>query len=85
MAHTDITDSAAVTTLHDSLTLAETKLIEAGDGESVRELRRKFQLAMQEDITKLVEETTGRNTCAFLSDHDVEEDVAVEMVVFAEA
>jgi uncharacterized protein YbcI len=80
---TEITETAAVTTLRDSLTLAELKLIEAGDGESVRELRRKFQTVMRDEITTLVEEVTGRSGGSFLSDHDVETDVAVEMVIFA--
>jgi uncharacterized protein YbcI len=85
LAHTDITDAAAVTTLRDSLTLAETKLVARGDGDSVRELRRKFQEAMREDIENLVSEVTGRKAGTFLSDHDVEKDVAVEVVIFAEA
>jgi uncharacterized protein YbcI len=82
-AKTEITETGVVTTLRDSLTLAEQKLIEAGDGDSVRELRRKFQAVMREEIIALIEEVTGRDGGSFLSDHDVETDVAVEMVVFA--
>jgi uncharacterized protein YbcI len=82
---TEITETGTVTVLRDSLTLAEQKLIESGDGESVRELRRKFQAVMREDITALVEDVTGREGGSFLSDHDVDTDVAIEMVVFASA
>lgn len=81
-AATTITDGAAVTTLTNSLTKAEHSLVEAGEAESVREIRRKFQFAMREDITTLVEATTGRKAASFLSDHDTAPDVAVEMVVF---
>jgi len=81
-ARTEITRNAAATTLQDSLTKAEHSLIEAGDAEQVREIRRKFQHAMRADITALVEGVTGRKTKSFLSDHDVTHDIAVEMVVF---
>lgn len=82
-ARTTITDSAAITTLMDSLTKAETSLVDGGEAGTVREMRRKFQLAMREEITTLVEDVTGRKAASFLSDHDTGPDVAVEMVVFA--
>ena len=82
-ARTSISDDAAVTTLQDSFTKAERSLVESGEAETVREMRRKFQCAMREDITTLVERVTGRECVAFLSDHDTKTDVAVEMVVFA--
>jgi uncharacterized protein YbcI len=84
-ARTEITDHTAVTTLTDALTKAERSLIERGESPTVREMRRKFQLAMRKDITALVEEVTGRTTASFLSDHDTDHDVAIEVVVFAEA
>ncbi|MBA2522724.1 MAG: DUF2294 family protein [Solirubrobacterales bacterium] len=81
-ARTSITPHASVTTLEDSLTKAEGTLVAEGQEETVREIRRKFQSAMRADITALVEGVTGRKTCAFLSDHDTEPDVAIEAVVF---
>ena len=84
-ARTELTDHAAITTLEDSLTRAEQSLIAGGDAPTVREIRRKFQEAMRNDITALVERVTGRTTASFLSDHDAVKDVAVEMVVFADA
>ena len=84
-ARTELTEHAAVTTLEQSLTKAELSLISAGDALTVREIRRKFQEAMRSDITELVERVTGRSTASFLSDHDTVNDVAVEMVVFADA
>lgn len=80
---TAITDEASITMIEDSLVKAEMSLVNAGEAETVREIRRKFQFAMRDDITSLVERVTGRRCVAFLSDHDTEPDVAVEMVVFA--
>lgn len=80
---TSITEDASITTVEDSLIKAERSLVSSGEGETVRETRRKFQCAMREDITALVERVTERQCVAFLSDHDTEADVAVEMVVFA--
>lgn len=81
-ARTTITNDAAITTLTDSLTKAEISLVGCGDAETVREMRRKFQFAMRNEITTLVEDVTGRKAASFLSDHDTGQDVAVEMVVF---
>lgn len=83
-ARTELTGHAAVTTLQGSLTRAEQTLIEAGDAPAVREIRRKFQEAMRNDIASLVERVTDRPAASFLSDHDTVGDVAVEMVVFAD-
>ncbi len=82
-ARTEITQIGSATTLEDSLTKAERSLIESGEAPAVRGIRRKFQEAMREDITALVENVTGRKVRSFLSDHDTLEDVAVEMTVFA--
>lgn len=81
-ARTEISETAAVTTVGDALTKAERSLIERGDAPAVREMRRKFQVAMRREITKLVEDVTGRRALTFLSDHDTDEDIAVEMVIF---
>ena len=80
-ARTTIADDHVLTVLEDCLTKAERSLVEAGDVETVRTIRRKFQLSMADDITTAVEEVTGRRGRAMLSDPNVVEDVAVEMVV----
>ena len=77
-----LTDDCAVTTLADSMTRAEHSLVEQGEAETVRDMRRKFQLAMREEIIACVEAATGRRCAVFLSDHNTEKDIAVEMVVF---
>jgi uncharacterized protein YbcI len=82
-ARTEITAHASVTTLANSLTLAENSLVNGGEESAVREIRRKFQEAMRDEIVNLVEGVTGRKVASFLSDHDTGPDVAVEMVVFS--
>lgn len=83
-ATTTITDGFVTTICRDCLTRAERRLVERGDREMVRTMRRRFQQSMSEDMIRLVEETTGRRATAFLSDHDVEQDVAIETIVLAE-
>jgi len=81
-ARTVIAGGTCATTLFNSMTMAEATLVSSGDAELVREMRQKFQNAMRDDITELVERVTERKCQSFLSDHDAENDVAVEMVVF---
>ena len=81
-ARTVITPFAAFTTLEGSLTPAEISLVESGEEDTVREIRRKFQEAMREPISELIEEVTGRKVASFLSDHDTGPDIAVEMAIF---
>ena len=47
-------------------------------------MRRKFQESMNEAVTELVERVTGRTVSSILFDYDVTNDVAVELVVFAD-
>ena len=82
LARSSITDEYVVTVLSDGLTKAERTLVEQGEAETVREIRRKFQEAMRPDICALVEQTTGRKVRSFMSDHDIEADDAVEFVYF---
>src|SRR5687767_12303268 len=84
-ARTTISDHHTVTMLESSLTKAERTLVERGDGDLVRELRRKFQTVMADEICGLVARATGRATVTLLSDHDVDRDLAVEVVVFEAA
>lgn len=80
-AQTIIADDYVVTVCEESLTKAEIKLVEKGDDETVRAIRRKFQLAMQREIIDVIERVTARRARALLSDHDVVDDIAVEVVV----
>ena len=80
-ARTVIAGDSVTTVCEDGLTRAERSLVEAGDGDTVREIRRKFQMAMGAEIKELVASVTGRRPRAILSDHDVDLDIAVETVI----
>ena len=67
------------------LTKAEARLVTEGDTATVRAIRRRFQDVMGDEICALVEDITRRKVGTFLSDHHPTDDVAVELVVFAEA
>jgi uncharacterized protein YbcI len=81
-SRTTIAGDHVSTICTDGLTKAEQSLVENGDAETVRSIRRKFQDAMRAEIVDLIERVTGRKALALLSDHDVENDIAVETVVF---
>lgn len=80
-ALTTIEEDHVTTICTEGLTKAEQKLVEGGDGETVRSIRRKFQEAMRPDVTELVERVTGRKALTLLSDHDVQRDIAAETVI----
>ena len=82
-ATTEVTDSMVVSLISGSLTVAEQTLVEGGKAELVREMRRSYQDAMRRDIETLAAEVFGKEAWSFLSDHDVEKDLAAEIVVFA--
>jgi len=67
--------------LRDTLTRGELQLVENGRADHVRTTRRYFQDAMRKDITRGIEELTGRKVIAFMSDNHFEPDLAVELVL----
>ncbi|MGH2973831.1 MAG: Na-translocating system protein MpsC family protein [Solirubrobacterales bacterium] len=64
-------------------TTAERTLIAAGSGDHVSETRRKFQEAVKGDFVGVVEQITGREVRVFLSQVDIEANLAVEFFIFA--
>jgi uncharacterized protein YbcI len=80
-AVTTLAGDTVLTVCRGGLTKAELSLVENGEAETVREIRRKFQTAMADDIKALVERVTGRQPLTLLSDHDVTQDLAVEVVM----
>lgn len=73
-----------VVLFEEALSRAEITLIEAGQGENVVSLRRRFQQVMAQEFVTIVEEGTGRCVRSFVSDFDVEQHLAVEVFVLAE-
>ena len=80
-ARTTITDELVVVVMGESLLKAEKSLIAAGDPDTVIDTRRKFQAAMRDEFVDLVEESLDRKVIAFMSDHHIDPDVAVEVFV----
>ena len=72
----------ALTVLEDVFTTAERTLIATGSSDQVREIRQRFQDAMETELVAIVERTTGRRVRAFLSEVDTDSDVACELFLF---
>ena len=78
---TYIEDSLVVTVLYDMMTKAEKTLKDEHREDTVRSLRRIFQGSFRDDAIEIVERLTGRKVLAFLSDHAVDPDYAIEAFV----
>ena len=77
-----VTGTLVAVVLEETLTKAEFKLIQNGHRELVRDTRRKLQETMREEMCDAVEQLTGRRVIGFLSDHQLDPDIAVETFVF---
>jgi uncharacterized protein YbcI len=80
-AYTTITDSHVIVVLRDALLKAERSLVKDGHGEAVIDMRRRFQRTMKQALVGAIEENTGREVLAFLSDHHIDPDIAVEVFI----
>jgi uncharacterized protein YbcI len=80
-AKTTLGDNGVFVVLQDSLTVGERTLTDAGEGQSVLDLRRRWQRVMEADVSREVEELTGRKVVGFMSDNHIDPDLAVEVFV----
>jgi uncharacterized protein YbcI len=80
-ARTYIENALVVTVLHDTMTKAERTLKDDHKADTVRDLRRVFQGTFRDDAIAIVERLTGQRVLAFLSDHAVDPDYAIEAFV----
>ena len=80
-AYTTITDSHVIVVLRDALLKAERSLVKDGHADAVIDMRRRFQRTMKTALVDAVEEHTGREVLAFLSDHHIDPDIAVEIFI----
>ena len=80
-AKTVINHEMVAIILADTLTKGEQRLVELGQKEHVRETRRRYQFAMEDELVALVENVTGRKVIAFLSDNHFDPDIAIESFV----
>jgi uncharacterized protein YbcI len=84
-AKTHLVGDTVVSILRGGFTRVERTLIEAGQVESVYEMRRSFQQAMDGEFRRIVEEATGREVIAYMSSIHVDPDLAVELFVLEPA
>jgi len=68
-----------ICTLRDSLTKAEKNLVDLGEHQRLRDIRRFFQHSSQGDFLESVERITGRKVEAFVSGIDTKMDVSSEV------
>src|SRR6476620_7368770 len=80
-AKTTIGENGVFVVLQDTLTVGEQTLEQAGEGAAVLDLRRRWQRVMQADVSREIEELTGRKVVGFMSDNHIDPDLAVEVFV----
>jgi uncharacterized protein YbcI len=80
-AKTTIGENGVFVVLQDSLTHGEQTLADAGEGAAVLDLRRRWQSVMQADVSREIEQLTGRKVIGFMSDNHIDPDLAVEVFV----
>jgi uncharacterized protein YbcI len=73
--------NAVFVVLQDTLTIGERTLADAGEGQAVLDLRKRWQRVMQADMSREIEELTGRKVVGFMSDNHIDPDLAVEVFV----
>lgn len=74
----------AVCVLEEIFTTAERTLIAAGSGDHVRDTRKKFQDAVKDEFIDVVQRITSREVRVFLSQVDVDANLALEFFIFAD-
>jgi uncharacterized protein YbcI len=67
--------------LKGGFTTVETTLIDEGKADTVHEMRRSFQTAMEDRFRVVVERATGRGVIAYMSQIHTAPDIAVELFV----
>lgn len=72
-----------VVVLRETFTPAEKLLIAHGDAEAIQHSRRRFQQLSREDFISVVEQATGERVESFLSETNLETEVAVETFLLA--
>jgi uncharacterized protein YbcI len=84
-AKTMINDDVVTVLLADTLTKGEQKLVETGHANRVIGLRYDFQLAMRDDLIRIVERQLDRKVIAFMSQNHIDPDLGVEVFVLQPA
>lgn len=80
-----VEDDLITIVLQETMITAEKTLAEEGEDDLVRGVRRVLQGKFREDAVEIVERLTSRKVKAFLSDHAIDPDVAIEAFVLEPA
>ena|SRR5436309_2083221 len=84
-AKTYMLDDLVVVVLEETFTRAERTLVGRGETGAIQQIRRRFQQQMADEFKAIVEQATGRTVRAFMSETNLEADVAVEIFLLGEA
>lgn len=76
---THVAEDLIVCVLWNGFTTVERTLLSRGENQAVEAFRHTFQDTMEEHFTEVVEEATGREVRAYMSQVHVDPDIAVEM------
>ena len=80
-AKTTLGENGVFVVLQDTLTVGERSLADAGEGQAVLDLRRRWQRIMQAQVSHEIERLTGRRVIGFMSDNHIDPDLAVEVFI----
>jgi uncharacterized protein YbcI len=80
-AKTYVLDDIVVCVLRDGFTAIEQTMVDSGQPERVVEMRREFQAMMGRRYKALIEELTGSQVVAFLSQAHIEPDITLEFFI----
>ena len=80
-AKTHMVNDTVISILRGGFTTVERTLIDQGNVDAVYDMRRSFQMAMEEQFTTVVQEATGRKVIAYMSQIHQDPDLAVEIFV----
>jgi uncharacterized protein YbcI len=72
-------DDVVVIVLEESFTPVEQALVDRGEADGMREIRRRFRRVMADEVEAIVEQATGRRVRSYISDTDFTERVSVEV------
>ena len=78
-------DDTLISILEGGFTTVEETLIAEGKSDAVHDMRRNFQMAMEERFRAVVEQATDRSVIAYMSQLHTDPDLAVELFVLEPA
>ncbi|MEH3052965.1 MAG: DUF2294 domain-containing protein [Patulibacter minatonensis] len=78
---TRIAEDVIIVVMEELLTHAESSLAANDKGDLVIQVRRAFQEVARPDLVGAVEAITGRRVRGFLSDHQLDPDIAIETFI----